>query len=77
MFVDGAQVVRGRIEQTVRATFSLDDTFDVGADTGTPVIDDYADRMPFEFTGRLQKLTIALKGGARALPTTSSREVFP
>jgi hypothetical protein len=64
LFVDGAQVVRGRIEQIVRAKFSLDETFDVGADTGTPVIDDYADGMPFEFTGRLQKLTIDLKGGA-------------
>ena len=36
-------------------------TFDVGADTGSPVIEDYADRMLFEFTGTINKVTINLK----------------
>ena len=38
--------------------FSLDESFDVGQDTGTPVIDDYDTRMPFKFTGVLNKLVI-------------------
>jgi arylsulfatase A-like enzyme len=61
LLVDGKRVAQGRIEQTVRARFSLDETFDVGADTGTPVIEDYANKMPFKFTGKLEKLTIDLK----------------
>jgi arylsulfatase A-like enzyme len=61
LLVDGKRVTQGRIEQTVRARFSLDETFDVGADTGTPVIEDYANKMPFKFTGKLEKLTIDLK----------------
>jgi len=61
LLVDGKRVAQGRIEQTVRARFSLDETFDVGADTGTPVIEDYVNRMPFKFTGKLEKLTIDLK----------------
>ncbi|MDD5319445.1 MAG: hypothetical protein PHD43_02300 [Methylococcales bacterium] len=30
-------------------------------DTGTPVVEDYADQTPFRFTGRLARLTIDLK----------------
>ena len=57
--VDGAQVAEGRIPQTVRFRFSLDETFDVGRDTGTPVIEDYA--LPFVFGGTLQNVNIALR----------------
>jgi arylsulfatase len=60
LLVDGQQVAQGRIERTIRFRFSLDETFDVGEDTGTPVIEDYAAQMPFKFTGALAKLTIDL-----------------
>jgi len=59
--VDGKKVADGKFERTVGKRFSLDETFDVGEDTGTPVIDDYAGKMPFEFTGKLEKLVIELK----------------
>jgi hypothetical protein len=59
--VDGKQVARARIARTVALRFSLDETFDVGSDTGSPVIEDYADRMPFDFTGKIDKVTISLK----------------
>src|SRR5262249_14563257 len=52
---------RGKIERTVARRFSLDETFDVGADTGTPVVEDYADKMPFRFTGMLKRLVIELR----------------
>jgi hypothetical protein len=51
----------GKIERTVARRFSLDEPFDVGEDTGTPVVEDYADKMPFRFTGTLQRLVIELK----------------
>jgi arylsulfatase len=59
--VDGNQVADGRIPQTVQVRFSLDETFDVGEDTGTPVVEDYADKMPFGFTGTLNKLVVVLE----------------
>src|SRR5262245_31340510 len=59
--VDGKKVAEGKIERTVGRRFSLDETFDVGEDTGTPVIEDYAKKMPFRFTGKLTKLVIELK----------------
>jgi arylsulfatase len=36
-------------------------TFDIGEDTGTPVADDYDDKMPFKFTGVLNRVVIELK----------------
>ena len=60
LFVDEKQVAHGRIPQTVVVRFSLDETF-VGEDTGTPVVEDYVDKMPYAFTGTLKKLLIILE----------------
>jgi hypothetical protein len=35
---------------------SLDETLDIGQDTGTPVSEDY--HVPFDFTGTLEEVTI-------------------
>jgi arylsulfatase len=61
LFVDGKQVAEGRIPQTIPVRVSLDETFDVGEDTGTAVVDDYAARMPFAFTGKLKKFVVVLE----------------
>jgi arylsulfatase A-like enzyme len=59
--VDGKKVAESRIEQTSPVgKFTLDESFDVGEDTGTPVIDDYEAKMPFKFTGKLEKVEIKL-----------------
>ncbi|OYW24138.1 MAG: arylsulfatase [Planctomycetales bacterium 12-60-4] len=58
--LDGKEVAKGKIERTVGVRFSLDETFDVGSDTGTPVVDDYTDKMPFKFTGKLNKFVTEL-----------------
>ncbi len=61
LFVDGTPVAEGRIAQTVGVRFSLDETFDIGSDMGTPVVEDYADKMPFAFTGTLKKVVALLE----------------
>ena len=61
LLVDEKQVAQGRIEHTIPIRFSLDETFDVGEDTGTPVLDEYADKMPFRFTGTLKKFVVVLE----------------
>jgi arylsulfatase len=61
LFVDGQQVAEGKIAHTVGVRFSLDETFDVGADMGTPVVEDYVDKMPFAFTGTLRKFAVVLE----------------
>jgi hypothetical protein len=61
LFVDEKQVAEGPIPQTLPARFSLDETFDVGEDTGTPVVEDYVAKMPYQFTGTLKKLVVVLE----------------
>ena len=59
--VDGNKVGEGRIEKTAPiGKYSLDESFDVGQDTGSPVIDEYDAKMPFKFTGTLRKVEIEL-----------------
>ena len=61
LFVDGKQVADGPIPRTIPIRFSLDETFDVGEDTGTPVVEDYVAKMPFAFTGTLKKFVVVLE----------------
>jgi arylsulfatase len=61
LLVDEKEVGQVRIPQTVAIRFSLDETFDVGEDTGTPVLEDYADMMPFKFTGELKRFVVVLE----------------
>jgi arylsulfatase A-like enzyme len=61
LFVDGTQVAQGHIPQTAPIRFSLDETFDIGEDTGTPVVEDYAHKMPFAFSGTLKKVVVVLE----------------
>ncbi len=60
LFVDDKQVAQAKIDRTVCCRFALDETFDVGEDTASPVIEDYADKMPFRFTGVLKTVVIEL-----------------
>lgn len=65
--VDGKQVAEVTIERTIPLRFSLDETMDVGEDTGTPVLEEYEPKMPFKFTGSLKKVVIELgKSGLAA-----------
>jgi hypothetical protein len=54
--VDGKEVATQKMEHTILIIMQFDETFDVGADTGTPV-DDRDYQCPFKFTGKLDKLT--------------------
>jgi arylsulfatase A-like enzyme len=58
--VDGKTVAQKRTERTIGVRFSLDETFDVGEDTGTPVEFSVYD-VPFKFNGDLVKVSVDLK----------------
>jgi arylsulfatase A-like enzyme len=59
LFVDDSQVAQGRIENTIPLRVTLDESLDVGEDTGTPVNLSYD--VPFKFPGRIAQVTIDLK----------------
>ncbi|MEX5214447.1 MAG: hypothetical protein NW703_09825 [Nitrospiraceae bacterium] len=51
-------VVTGRVDRTDAFCVSLDETLDIGEDTGTPVSEDY--KVPFKFNGTLNRVLIRL-----------------
>ena len=54
---DGEAIIGvGMFEQQVAYRYTVNETFDVGCDTVTPVSDDYSS--PFAFTGTLHRVTI-------------------
>ena len=64
IFVNGTKAVTGRIEKTQCCAYSADEGADVGADEGTPVTEVY--KVPFKFTGKIDKVTIELKESKKA-----------
>jgi arylsulfatase len=59
LFINDKKVAEGRIDRTQCCAFSADEGADVGADEGTPVTEAY--KVPFKFTGQIDKVTIELK----------------
>jgi len=57
--VDGKEVARQSVEHTIPLIMQWDENFDIGADTGTPVSNDY--QVPFRFNGKLNKLTLTIE----------------
>ena len=57
--VDGKVVATQKMDKTIPMLIQWCESFDVGADTGSPVADeDY--QTPFRFTGKLDKLTLTI-----------------
>ncbi len=59
--VDGNEVAKTTVKRTVPGAFTASETFDVGADLGSPVSLTYFDRAPFKFDGKIEKVVIKLK----------------
>jgi arylsulfatase A-like enzyme len=56
--VDGKEVARLTMQHTMPLIMQWDENFDIGADSGTPVAEEY--QVPFRFTGKLNKLTLKI-----------------
>ncbi len=59
--VDGAEVGQAELKRTVPAAFTASESFDVGCDLGSTVANDYFDRRPFNFDGKIDKIAVQLK----------------
>ncbi len=57
--IDGEEAIETHFDRTLGYRMSLDETLDIGEDTGTPVSEDYA--VPFHFTGEIEQVMIELK----------------
>ena len=56
--VDGKEIAKKTIPHTIPILMSIDESFDIGSDTRTGVDDSY--KLPFTFTGTIDKLTYKL-----------------
>ena len=54
--VDSEKVASEHLPQTIAYRMSLNETLDIGEDTGTPISEDY--KVQFKFTRKLEKVTI-------------------
>ncbi|MCK7599008.1 arylsulfatase [Microbulbifer sp. CAU 1566] len=57
--VDGKKVGEGNLPKTIPLQFSLGEGVDVGTDTGSAI--DFTYNLPFDFTGKIEKVTVDLK----------------
>jgi arylsulfatase len=60
LFVNGKQVAEGRLEHTVPLRFSAYEGMDIGKDNGAPVSLSYRNKLPFAFTGKIEKVVFDL-----------------
>ena len=58
LFANDKKMGEGVILKSIPNRVTLDETMDVGFDTGTPVSDKY--KLPFKFSGTLKDVTITL-----------------
>jgi arylsulfatase len=58
LYANNKKIGEGRVEKSIPNRISIDETLDVGFDTGTPLTETY--ETPFDFTGALKKVTIDL-----------------
>jgi arylsulfatase A-like enzyme len=58
--IDGKVVANQVMEKSIPLIFAVDETFDIGSDTGSG-LDDQDYQVPFKFAGNIDKLTIALE----------------
>jgi arylsulfatase len=55
----GKKLVEGKLTRTIPLQISLGEGMDVGEDVGSPV--DFTYKLPFAFTGQVEKVTYELK----------------
>ena len=71
LYIDGTPVGEGRVEATQPVIFSADETTDIGADSATPVSDDYSTQNS-TFTDRVRWVQIDLGEDAEDADPSSS-----
>jgi arylsulfatase len=55
----GKTLAEGRLERSVPIQFSIGEGVDIGMDTGSAV--DFTYKLPFAFTGRIEKVTVEVR----------------
>lgn len=72
MSANGSKIAEGRLERTMPIQFSLGEGLDIGRDVGSAI--DFTYKLPFAFTGTIEKVTMDLNRtqSAKLLPRSAS-----
>ncbi|GAA6767280.1 arylsulfatase [Flavobacterium sp. CGRL1] len=70
MYVNGKKVGEEHLDRTIPIQISLNEGLDIGMDAGSPV--DFNYKLPFEFTGKIEKVTYNL-GDDRGSKSTKAK----
>jgi hypothetical protein len=73
LYLNDKKVGEGRVEKTVPARFSADETFDTGLDSASPVSADY--KAPFKFPGTVNKVEIDIEPANLSLADQKALEI--
>ncbi len=57
--VDGMEAAKTTVARTVSAAFTATESFDIGADLGSPVSLAYEDKRPFAFDGKIETVKVS------------------
>ena len=74
LYIDGKKDGEAEIPKIIPFRYSLDETFDVGCDTGTVVTPDYEPGA--KFTGRIVHVKVDLSGQAQHEPEVATRHAM-
>ncbi|CAJ1406282.1 unnamed protein product [Effrenium voratum] len=66
LLVDSKEVGSVRVEKSIRFSFDLAETFDVGTDLGSPVSLNYAKRAPFSYPAAIHAVNVKYTNYSRA-----------
>jgi len=69
MSANGTKIAEGRLGKTVPVQLSFGEGLDIGRDVGSPI--DFTYKLPFAFTGKIEKVTIELKPEAVSRATAA------
>jgi arylsulfatase len=61
LLVDGRPVAEGRLERTVPLRFTTYAGMDIGKDNGEPISPSYHGKLPFAFTGKIEKVVFEIE----------------
>jgi hypothetical protein len=74
LYINNEKVGEAEIPHTVRFIYALDETFDIGHDTGSPVTNEY--KASTVFTGTIKKVVVDLVGERHVHAETESKIVM-
>lgn len=74
LYIDNEKTGEGEIPHTVRFIYAVDETFDIGRDTGSPVTDEY--KAGAVFTGVIKKVVVDLAGERHNDPETETKIIM-